>query len=110
MSKVIPFAIGCVLLVCIWYWQTYLTYTGEVSHFQAKVRRQVNPASLQSWAVKLVAQCSTSQVAETSFPIWNFPDYLESLHRLAPFGYVFPATSNQPGFVRITWGSGFRGH
>jgi hypothetical protein len=110
IAKIIPVAVGCLLILAIWYWKTHLTYTGEVSHFEATVRKQVNPTSLQNWAVNLLAQHSTSPVTETSFPIPIFPDYLKTLHTLPPFGCVFPATSNFPGFVRITWGSGFRGH
>lgn len=110
MGKIIPVAIGCLLVVSIWYWRAHLTYTGEVSHFEAKVRSQVNPVVLQDWAVKVIAECSTSQVAETSFAIRNLPGYLQSLDSLSPFGYAFSTTSNRPGFLRIAWGSGFRGH
>jgi len=109
-AQIIPVFVGCLVVATIWYWQTYLTYTGEVSHFEAKVRRHVNPTSLQSWALNLVALCSTSQVAETSFPVRTFPDYLAELHKLPPVGWVFPANPGQPGYVRVVWGSGFRGH
>ena len=110
MRKLIPVAIGCLLLGLIWYWQTHLTYNGEVSHFEARVRKQVDPAKLQSWATDLIALHSTSQVAEASFPITTFPDYLRNLHKLPPFGFVFPPAPDHPGYVRVTWGSGFRGH
>src|SRR6266446_6309458 len=110
MRKILPVTIGCLVIAFIWYWQTHLTYTGEVLHFEAHVRKHVAPAKLQSWATNLISLYSTSQVGETNFPIKRFPDYLRDLHRLPPFGFVFPATAERPGYVRVTWGSGFRGH
>ena len=109
-SKLILVAGGFLLIAALWYWQTHVTYDGEVSHFETKVRNQVSPAQLQAWANNLVVHCSTSQVAEVSFPVATFPDYLKNLHRLPPYGFVFPAIAGRPGYVSVMWGSGFRGH
>jgi hypothetical protein len=110
VAKIFPVVVGCLLLLGIWYWQTHLTYAGEVSRFESKVRNQVDPDQLQQWAVATLARYSTSRVENASFAIDKLPDYLKSLHRLPPVAFAFPGTSDKHGHVRVTWGSGFRGH
>ena len=104
---------GCVFLVFVWYWQTNLTYTAEVVHFEEKVRKQVDPVKLvklQDWAISIISQHTSSRVPEASFPVEVFPDYLMKLHRLGPSDYVFPGLPEGQAFVRVIWGSGFREH
>jgi hypothetical protein len=62
VAKILPIVIGCVLVLGIWYWRTHLTYAGEVSRFESRVQKQVDPAQLQQWAITTLARYSTSKV------------------------------------------------
>lgn len=110
LARIFPVVGGCLLLLGIWYWQTHLTYAGEVSRFESKVRKQVDPVELQQWANATLARHSTSQVQNASFAVDTVPAYVRSLHRLPPVAFAFPATSDKLAHVRLAWGSGFRGH
>jgi hypothetical protein len=105
-----PIIVICVLLLGIWYWRTHLTYAGEVSRFESSVRKQVDPAQLQQWALTALARYSTSKVENASFELDGVPAYLSSLHRLRPIAFAFPAASDKQAHVKLGWGSGFRGH
>jgi hypothetical protein len=110
VARIFPVIVGCVLLLGIWYWRTHLTYSGEVSRVEDKVRKQVDPAELQQWANATLALYSTSRLENASFQVDALPAYLRSLHRLPPVAFAFPATSDRQAHVKLGWGSGFRGH
>ena len=49
----------------------HLTYAGEVSRFENRVRKQVDPAQLQQWAIATLVRYSTSQVQNASFGLFT---------------------------------------
>lgn len=109
-SRFFPIAFSCLLLLGIWYRQTHLTYASEVSRFQSKARKQIEPTQLQQWAIATLARYSNSPAESASFQVDSVPAKLKSLHRLPPVAFAFPATSDKHAHVKLTWGSGFRGH
>jgi hypothetical protein len=106
VAAVAAFAVAALL----WYWHSYLTYEGEVSHFEKRIRRDVNPSALQSWATNLLYSQSASNGTQTSLRSSNFPADIQQLNRSLLFGFVMPDASEERAHVRIIWGSGMRGH
>lgn len=101
--------VGVCFLALIWYWRTHLTYAGEVSRFEAKIRREVNPTNLQAWAEGLLHRYSASNVADVTYRVPVLPDYIERLSTRHHSGVVVPRPSGQDAFVRIIWGGGMLG-
>ena len=96
--KYILIALACAVMALGWYWWTYISYSGEVSRFEARVRQSVNPDQLQEWAVNFLQTDSSSD-------IHVFPAYIESLSGRHHWGVVCPRT-----YVSIFWGGGLGGH
>jgi hypothetical protein len=102
--------VAACLLALIWYWQTHLTYAGEVSRFESKIRHEVNPTNLQSWAEGVLRQYAASNATDVTYEVRALPDYIERLSSRHHFSMVNPGPSAQGAFIRIIWGSGMRGH
>src|SRR5690242_20388430 len=96
------------LSAMLWYWQNFLTYDGEVGHFENRIRREVNPVALQAWATNLLNAYSASNVQSASIPLSMFPVDIQRLNSRLLFGFVMPNASPESAHVRIVWGSGFR--
>jgi hypothetical protein len=92
--KLILIGFVCLFVVLFWYWRSYITYDGEVSHFEAKVRQKVDPAQLQAWALDLLQQYSSSN----NNYIHVFPAYIKDLSSRHYSGVVSPQ-----GYVHISW-------
>jgi hypothetical protein len=103
----ITIAAAC-LVALVWYWKTHLTYAGEVSRFEAKIRHEVNPTNLQSWAEGVLRQYAASNATDVTYEVNALPDYIERLSTRHLSSVVVPRS--QDSFIRIIWGSGFRGH
>jgi hypothetical protein len=106
----IPIVVIVALAALFWYWQTYLTYDGEVSRFEKRIRREIDPAALQVWATNLLHAYSISNATDTSLRSSMFPADIQQLNRRLLFGFVMPDASEEQAHVRIIWGSGMRGH
>lgn len=99
-------AVGALL----WCWQNFLTYDGEVRHFEQRIRRDVDPAALQAWATNLLHTYSASNVQSAPLRSSMFPADIQRLNSRLLFGFVMPNASEEMAHVRVIWGSGFRGH
>lgn len=98
------------VLVPVWYWQSYLTYDGEVSHFEKRIRREVNPALLQVWATNLLRAHLKSNATDNYLSFSMFPADIQRLNNRLLFGFIMPDASEEQAHVRIIWGSGMKGH
>ena len=107
---IIPTVMVAVIAALFWYWQSFLTYDGEVSRFEKRIRREVNPAALQTWATNLLYTHSVSNAADTSLRSSMFPPEVQRLNSRLLFGFVMPDASEEQAHVRVIWGSGMRGH
>lgn len=110
-ARTITFTIVVIAVAgLLWYWQNYLTYDGEVSHFEAPIRRQVSPVALQAWATNLLHDYSDSNTTSIALHSGMFPPEVQNLNSRILFGFVMPNASEEQAHIRIIWGSGMRGH
>jgi len=103
----------CIILVLLGFLRTRLTYDSDVQRFERAVRKQINPADLQSWATNLLTMYSRSNSVDSeyrSFEITDLPVSLRNVSGLTPVAFLFANPSPERAFTRISWGSGFLGH
>jgi hypothetical protein len=105
-----PVVVVVVVVALHWYWRNFLTYDGEVSHFENRIRREVNPVALQAWATNLLRIYSLSNEQSVPLRSSTFPPEIQRLNSRLLFGFAMPNTSEELAHVRIIWGSGMRGH
>jgi hypothetical protein len=105
--------IFCVVVVMGLYWRTTHTYGYEVRQFEATVRARVSPGDLQKWATNLLARYAASNVVQSeyaSFELKSLPPELTKGLNVSPTAFLFANPTSDKAFIRVSWGSGFRGH
>lgn len=103
----------CVFAALLVYFRSTLTYDHDVKRFEAAARARINPAGLQSWATNLLAAYAASNINESmlvSYPLEDLPADVRNVSRLYPSAFLFANPSLDKSFIRVSWGSGFRGH
>ena len=89
------------------------TYTEEVQAFEARVRKEVDPSLLQTWAMGVIRdQAKTTPASEesVSYEVRNVPETIRKLDPRPPAIFAFINRKEEYSYVAIRWGSGFRGH
>lgn len=109
--QVISFGIACTsLLSCS---QSPKTYTQEVQKFEARVRKEVDPSVLQTWAVGVIsdhAKAIPATEETVSYEVKDVPESIRKLDNRLPSIFAFINRRDEYSYVAIRWGSGFRGH
>lgn len=112
-SSLLSLFVMFLFVVLVAYWQRNLTYESEVNRFEASTRARVNAANVQSWATNLLTRYSSSNIADwesRSFEVQNIPPDIQRVNRLSPTAFLFANPASDKAYIRIGWGSGFRGH
>lgn len=109
--QTISLGIACAsLLSCS---QSPKTYTQEVDEFEARVRKEVDPSVLQTWAVGVISDYAKAMPASEETVTYEVKDVPESIRKLdtrLPAIFAFINRRDEYSYVAIRWGSGFRGH
>jgi len=100
------------LVVALYFWKANFSYEGEVGRFRENAKSKLRPAEIQEWAMGLLQKYGTNPpTAEyESHRILETPDYLQRIWRTSPVAVAFITGSADRSFVKLTWGSGGRGH
>src|ERR1041384_6025651 len=94
--------VACLAVLLLLHFRNTLTYDYEVKHFQATVRKQVDPKALQSWAITLLTRYTASNVVHsesTSYQIKELPTELQNVNKLYPSAFLFTSTSLERAFI-----------
>lgn len=109
--QTVAFCIACIgLFGCS---PSQKTYTEEVQEFEARVRKEVDPSLLQTWAVGVIrdhAKVTPGSEESVSYEVKNVPETIRKLDPRPPAIFAFINRKEEYSYVAIRWGSGFRGH
>lgn len=103
----------CVFAALLVYFRSTLSYDYEVKRFEQTVRTQIDPGALQSWATNLLTRYAASNTVDSelvSYQVKDLPSNVRNLSKLYPSAFLFSNPSLDQAYIRIAWGSGFRGH
>jgi hypothetical protein len=104
---------ACVFAALLVYVRSTLTYDYGVKRFEETARARIDPAALQSWATNLLTRYAASNTVDSelvSYQVKALPSDLRNVSKLYPSAFLFANPSLDKAFIRISWGSGFRGH
>jgi hypothetical protein len=103
----------CVCVALLIYLRSTLTYDHDVKRFEATVRTGLDPGALQSWATNLLTRYTASNTVSSelvSYQVKDLPTNVRNVSKLYPSAFLFASPSLDKAYIRIAWGSGFRGH
>lgn len=81
-------------------------------NFEHNARKVITGPELSAWSARILAQYPTNTTLTVADLGTNFPPQLLKLApQLGPHIVVYePESTNAPGWIMVSWGSGFLGH